>query len=110
MATFSGTNGNDTINAATGQIVGFTPNTPADVLLLQDSIGDTINAGNGGSDFIASGDGSDVINDSLGHVRHDRLRPRQRYDQHHQRPDLRLDRRRRRHGYPGRRSARTCRS
>jgi Ca2+-binding RTX toxin-like protein len=71
MTTFTGTDGNDTANAATGEIVGFTGGTQAE---LQDGIGDTI-TGSGGDDFIFAanandriegGDGFDLLNGGEG--------------------------------------------
>ena len=57
MANFSGTTSTDTLNAATGTIVGFTGGTLAE---LQDSIGDFIQ-GFQGSDVIVAGSGNDSI-------------------------------------------------
>ena len=58
MATFNGTNGNDTANATTGTLTGFSGGTVAQ---LQDSSGDTFNGGNG-ADTIVAGGGNDTIN------------------------------------------------
>ncbi|MDX2155774.1 MAG: calcium-binding protein [Hyphomicrobiaceae bacterium] len=62
MATFTGGAGNDTANATTGILAGFTVtggsgNNLADLL---DNIGDTINGG-AGNDTIVAGGGADVI-------------------------------------------------
>ena len=58
MATFTGTNGNDTANATTGTLTGFSGGTVAQ---LQDAGGDTFNGGNG-ADTIVAGSGDDTIN------------------------------------------------
>jgi Ca2+-binding RTX toxin-like protein len=58
MATFTGTTGNDTANATTGTLTGFSGGTVAQ---LQDAIGDTFNGGNG-ADAIVAGSGDDTIN------------------------------------------------
>ncbi len=58
MATFTGTTGNDTANATTGTLTGFSGGTVAQ---LQDAIGDTFNGGNG-ADTIVAGSGDDTIN------------------------------------------------
>ena len=58
MATFNGTTGNDTANATTGTLAGFSGGTVAQ---LQDSSGDTFTGGNG-ADTIVAGSGNDTIN------------------------------------------------
>jgi Ca2+-binding RTX toxin-like protein len=58
MATFTGTSGNDTANATTGTLTGFSGGTAAQ---LQDTSGDTFNGGNG-ADAIVAGSGDDTIN------------------------------------------------
>ena len=72
MTTFTGTSGNDTINASTGTIsTGVTGGT---VGQLQDSNNDTIDGGGGndtivagsGNDTITGGDGTDAINGGNG--------------------------------------------
>lgn len=61
MATFTGTAANDTANATTGTLIGFTGGTVGE---LQDGIGDTFFAG-AGSDTVRGGDGNDVL---VGHT------------------------------------------
>jgi Ca2+-binding RTX toxin-like protein len=63
MTNFIGTEGNDTANAATGQIDGFTGGNPAD---LQDGNGDFF-AGGGGEDFIFAANAADLIEGGEGH-------------------------------------------
>jgi Ca2+-binding RTX toxin-like protein len=58
LATFTGTTGNDTANAAFGILTGFTGGT---VTQLQDTIGDTF-FGDAGNDVIVAGSGNDVLN------------------------------------------------
>ena len=62
MTTFTGTDGNDTADASTGTLTGFTGGTVAD---LQDATGNSILAG-GGDDTIVAGHGSDVIRAGAG--------------------------------------------
>jgi len=71
MATFTGTNGNDSVNASSGSLVGFTGGTVAE---LQDAIGDTFN-GLDGNDTISAGLGNDIITGGGG-CRYDRCRRR----------------------------------
>ena len=57
MATFTGSNEGDVADAGSGQLLGFTTGTLAE---LQDTTGDTIN-GLGGNDLIVAGAGNDTI-------------------------------------------------
>ena len=66
MTTFTGTSGDDTANAATGQLIGFTGGTVAD---LQDDVADQF-VGLGGADLVVAsnagfrligGDGADEM-------------------------------------------------
>jgi Ca2+-binding RTX toxin-like protein len=57
MATFTGNGNNNTANASTGTLTGFSGGSLA---LLQDLIGDTIN-GLGGADTVVAGEGADAI-------------------------------------------------
>ena len=62
MATFNGTNGDDTADATNGTLIGFTGGTAAE---LQDATGDTFNPG-GGADTVVASSGDDTINGFLG--------------------------------------------
>ena len=62
MAEFIGSTGDDTVDATTGQITGFTG---ASAVELNDTLGDTFR-GDSGGDFIRAGGASDLIYGGFG--------------------------------------------